>query len=141
MNREPSLKDLAEFLHTKRAEKDALTKQYDAACAEIDAIIEGLDELIGDMFPEGVDTQSVTFSDGSTATITKKQNAQFRLNAGESDAYYAWAAANGRTDLFQRRISQDAMKTEVMTNGLPPGVFVHTETVVGMTVKRAAPTV
>jgi hypothetical protein len=141
MTQEPSLKDLAEFRHTKRAEKAALTKEYDAACAEIDAIVEGLDELISDLFPEGVDTQSVTFSDGSKASITKKKNAQFRLNAGESDTYYAWAAANGRTDLFQKRIAQDAMTTEVTTRGLPPGVFVHSETVINMTVKRPAPTV
>ena len=141
MTQEPSLKDLADFLHTKRAEKAALTKQHDAVIAELDAIIEGIEELMLDTFPDGVDTQSVTLSDGSKASINKKQNAQFRLNAGESDAYYAWAQAHGRTDLFQRRISQDAMKAEVIANGLPPGVFVHTETVVGMTVKRAAPTV
>jgi hypothetical protein len=138
---EPSLKDLAEFLRTKRDEKTTLTKQYDAAIAELDAIIEGIEELMLDTFPDGVDTQSVTLSDGSKASINKKQNAQFRLNAGESDAYYAWAQANGRTDLFQRRIAQDAMKAQVQAHGLPPGVFVHTETVVGMTVKRPAPTV
>lgn len=137
----PSLKELAAFLRTKKAEKAELTKQHDTVVAEIDAIIEGIEELMLETFPEGVDTQSVTFDDGAKASITKKTNAQFRLNEGQSDQFYEWAKANGRTDLLQRRISQDAMKSEVQNQGLPPGVFVHTETVVGMTVRRAAPTV
>jgi len=137
----PNLKDLAEFLRVKRDEKTALAKQQEAAMADIDAIIEGIEELIMDTFPEGVDTQAVTLSDGSKASITKKQNAQFRLNEGQSDEFYDWAKAHGRTDLLQRRIAQVAMKAEVVAHGLPPGVFVHAETVVGMTVKRPTPTV
>lgn len=137
----PNLKELAEFLRIKRDEKAALNKAHDLVIAELDAVIDGLKELIQDTFAEGVTSQSVTLADGFKASLTKKKNPQFRLNAGESDAYYAWAKEHGRTDLFQRRIAQDAMEAEVVSNGLPPGVFVHTETVIGMTLTRPAPTV
>ncbi len=135
----PTMQQLANFMRIKKAEKTKLTQDYDAAVAELDAIIEGIEELMMEAFPEGVDTQSVTLDDGSKATITRKVNSQFRINEGQSDAFYDWARANGRTDLLQRRISQAAMEVEVRAGGLPPGIFVHTEPVIGMTVRRAAP--
>jgi len=138
---EPTLKQLAEFLHAKKQEKSALTKAHDAAIKEIEDIIEGIEELILDTFAEGVDKQSVTFEDGTSATITRKVNSQFRINEGQSDLFYQWVQDNGHAHLLQRRIKQDAIEAEVKTNGLPPGVFVHTEVALGMTTRRAAPSI
>lgn len=140
MEQAPTLQQLADFMRQKKAEKAKLTQEYEEAAKEIDDIIEGIEELMLDMFPEGVDTQSVTLADGAKATITRKVNSQFRIFEGKSDEFYGWVQANGRADLLQRRIGQAALEAEVKANGLPPGIFVHTEPTVGMTVRRAAPT-
>lgn len=137
----PTFKEMATLLRIKRDEAAALTKAYEAAKKEIDDIIEGVEDLIKDSFPEGVDTQSVTFDDGAKGSVTKKLATQFRINEGQSTDFYDWAKANGRTDLLQKRILQTAMEAEVKANGLPPGAFVHTETKITMTVKRPAPAV
>lgn len=138
-NQGPTLQQLADFLRQKKAEKTALTEKYEADVKEIDDVIEGIEELMLDTFPEGVDTQSVTLADGAKATIARKVKSQFRIFEGKSDEFYGWVQANGRADLLQRRIGQAALEHEVATNGLPPGIFVHTEPSIGMTVRRAAP--
>lgn len=141
MTTQPTLVQLAEFLRLKKAEKSALTKAYEEQEKALKEIIEGIEELIADTFPEGVDTQSVTLPDGAKASITKKQTSQFRILEGQSEIFYDWVTSNGRADLLQRRLKQDAMEAEVIANGLPPGAFVHAETAIGMTVRRAAPSV
>lgn len=141
-NQIPSMKDLAEFLHIKRAEKAELKKEQEKAMKELDDIIEGIEELMLESFPEGVVSQAVTLSDGSKATVTRKVNSQYRILEGASDTFYGWAQDNGRVDLLQRRIAQAALDAEVITSGtMPPGIFVHTEPAIGMTVKREAPAV
>lgn len=136
------MRDLAHVLNIKRGEKAALTKAHEAAVKEITDVIEGLEELMIESFPEGVLSQAVTLPDGSKATVTKKTASQYRILEGKSDAFYAWVLEHGRSDLLQRRIAQAAIEAEIITSGdMPPGIFVHTEPTIGMTVKREAPAI
>jgi hypothetical protein len=140
---EPSLQDLINFRVQKNAERAAIVARHKQELEPLDDILDGLDELILDGIPQGVDSVAVHLSNGGRATARRVRSSQFRLEAGKSDEFFDWVAQTGSVGLLHRAITQSEMLAWVHAHdgNMPPAVYVHPVEKLSVLVQSPAPSV
>lgn len=138
----PTLPQLGDKLREVRERRAAAKQAFDARDTEDAKLEDGLVLLILDDMNAGTVGLSTILSNGDRMSFTRKVKTQYRIEAGESDKFFAWVKAHNKTELLQRRILQEAMAAEVAAAGtVPVGVHSYSTVTLGTSITRAAPKV
>jgi hypothetical protein len=135
---EPTTSELMSFA----AEQHARAKSLKAELAQVEAVIEGLEELLLERIPPGLDSMAHVTQDGTKVTVKTKTSERYQPARGESDAFWSWAQTNGRWDMASRTVLQAGVKQFIADTGaLPPGMERVTKTTAALTITIGAPRV
>jgi hypothetical protein len=133
---EPTTSDLIEFY----SEQHVKLKSLKAELAQVEAVIEGIEEMLLERMPPGIDQMSHVCTTGTKVSIRAKVTERYQPGAGQSDAFWQWAQSNGRWDMASRTVLQAGVKAFIAAEGqLPPGIELVSKTTAGVTVTVGAP--
>jgi hypothetical protein len=133
---EPSTSDLMQFY----SEQHKLAKDLKAQLAQVEAIIEGLEEILLERVPAGLESMSHVTPTGTKVTVKARVTERYQPARGESDAFWNWAQANGQWGMTSRTVLQAGVKQFIADTGaLPPGMELVSTTKASCTVTIGAP--
>jgi hypothetical protein len=133
---EPSTADLLEFYATQHV----ITKRLKAELASVEAVLDGLEEILLERIPPGLDSMAFVTTAGHKMKVSRRETERFQPEGGHSDDFWAWAQKNNRWDMASRTVLQAGVKEYAAKhNAYPPFIERAVTEKCAITVTVAAP--
>ncbi|MEY4908731.1 MAG: hypothetical protein RL260_2449 [Pseudomonadota bacterium] len=133
---EPSTSDLLNFY----SEQAAKAKGLKAELVQVDAILEGLAEILLERIPEGLSSMAHVTPTGTKLTVKRKVSERFQPAAGKSPEFWDWVQSTGQWSMVTRTVLQTGVTAYLAEHGtLPPAIEKVSKETAGITVTIGAP--